>query len=250
MQHAHEPDPHQSPQSVGWRRALPWIAGIALGIVVAGVGMHLQPPATPPALLRLTAVHPGGEVVGSPIDADVVLSSDGTHIVYVAGSGGATVGRMYSRALDELEPQFEAELLPEIESGKVTISIEPRGLVLSLTESALFAPGRAQLGFEARGIMRKVGRTLARNSRPVRLEGHTDDTPIRTKKYPSNWQLATARAIAVLQFLVNESSLPVERLSAAGYGEYQPLVPNNSVQNRAKNRRVDIVVLTAENPGS
>ncbi len=154
------------------------------------------------------------------------------------------------RALDELEPQFEAELLPEIESGKVTISIEPRGLVLSLTESALFAPGRAQLGFEARGIMRKVGRTLARNSRPVRLEGHTDDTPIRTKKYPSNWQLATARAIAVLQFLVNESSLPVERLSAAGYGEYQPLVPNNSVQNRAKNRRVDIVVLTAENPGS
>ena len=154
------------------------------------------------------------------------------------------------RALDELEPQFEAELLPEIESGKVTISIEPRGLVLSLTESALFAPGRAQLGFEARGIMRKVGRTLARNSRPIRLEGHTDDTPIRTKKYPSNWQLATARAIAVLQFLVNESSLPVERLSAAGYGEYQPLVPNNSVQNRAKNRRVDIVVLTAENPGS
>ena len=154
------------------------------------------------------------------------------------------------RALDELEPQFEAELLPEIESGKVTISIEPRGLVLSLTESALFAPGRAQLGFEARGIMRKVGRTLARNSRPVRLEGHTDDTPIRTKKHPSNWQLATARAIAVLQFLVNESSLPVERLSAAGYGEYQPLVPNNSVQNRAKNRRVDIVVLTAENPGS
>ena len=109
MQHAHEPDPHQSPQSVGWRRALPWIAGIALGIVVAGVGMQLQPPATPPALLRLTAVHPGGEVVGSPIDADVVLSSDGTHIVYVAGSGGATVGRMYSRALDELEPTLLAE---------------------------------------------------------------------------------------------------------------------------------------------
>ena len=154
------------------------------------------------------------------------------------------------RALAELEPQFEAELLPEIESGKVTISIEPRGLVLSLSESALFAPGRAELGSEARGIMRKVGRTLARNARPVRLEGHTDDTPIRTKKYPSNWQLSTARAIAVLQFLVNESSLPVGRLSAAGYGEYQPLVPNISVQNRAKNRRVDIVVLTAEAPGA
>ncbi len=150
------------------------------------------------------------------------------------------------QALDELEPQFEAELLPELESGKVTISVEPRGLVLSLSESALFAPGRAELGAEARQIMRKVGRTLARSRRPVRLEGHTDDRPIRTKKYPSNWQLSTARAIAVLQFLVNESSLSIERLSAAGYGEHQPLVPNDSIQNRAKNRRVDIVVLTAE----
>ena len=150
------------------------------------------------------------------------------------------------QALDELEPQFEAELLPELESGKVTISVEPRGLVLSLSESALFAPGRAELGAEARRIMRKVGRTLARSARPVRLEGHTDDTPIRTKKYPSNWQLSTARAIAVLQFLVNESALPIERLSAAGYGEYQPLVPNNSIQSRARNRRVDIVILTAE----
>ena len=162
-------------------------------------------------------------------------------------SSAESLGNL-QRALDELEPQFEAELLPELESGKVTISVEPRGLVLRLSESALFDAGQAELGDEARGILTKVGRTLARSSRPVRLEGHTDDRPIRTKKFPSNWQLSTARAIAVLQFWVNESSLPTARLSAAGYGQHQPLVPNDSVQNRAKNRRVDIVILTAEGP--
>jgi Tol biopolymer transport system component len=109
MQHTQEHDSHQSPQSVRLRRALPWVAGIVLGIVVAGVGMRMRVPADSQATIRLTAVHPGGEVVGSPIDADVVLSSNGTHLVYVAGSGGATVGRLYARALDELEPTLLAE---------------------------------------------------------------------------------------------------------------------------------------------
>jgi hypothetical protein len=107
MQHTHETDSSRSPQSIGWRRALPWVAGIVLGVVVAGA--CTQMPAVSQATIRLTAVHPGGEVIGSPIDADVVLSSNGTHIVYVAGSGGATVGRLHARALDELEPTLLAE---------------------------------------------------------------------------------------------------------------------------------------------
>ena len=214
---------------------------------------------------RVAALHSGGGFSSSTIDPkkmqsfaatfhsllDRIEDPESPRYTLAAGleqdSSAESLGNL-RQALDELEPQFEAELFPELESGKVTISVEPRGLVLSLSEAALFAPGRAKLGAEARRIMRKVGRTLARTRRPVRLEGHTDDRPIRTKKYPSNWQLSTARAIVVLQFLVNESSLPIERLSAAGYGEYQPLAPNDSVQNRAKNRRVDIVVLTAEGP--
>jgi hypothetical protein len=79
---------------------------MVLGVVVV-VGACTRMPADEQAPVRLTAVHPGGEVVGSPVDADVVLSS--THIVYVAGSGGATVGRLYARALDELEPTLLAE---------------------------------------------------------------------------------------------------------------------------------------------
>lgn len=109
MQQTHEPGPPAFPRSVGWRHALPWVVGIALGIAVASFGIQRQVSVAVPESLRLTAVHPGEEVVGSPIDADVVLSSDGKHLIYIAGSGGATVGRMYARALDELEPTLLAE---------------------------------------------------------------------------------------------------------------------------------------------
>ena len=98
-----------SAQPVGWRRAVPWVAGIFLGVIVTGFGISILMRPAPQAVIRLTAVHPGGELVGSPVDADVVLSANGTRIVYIAGSSGATVGRLYVRALDELEPTLLAE---------------------------------------------------------------------------------------------------------------------------------------------
>jgi chemotaxis protein MotB len=76
----------------------------------------------------------------------------------------------------------------------------------------------------------------------VRVEGHTDDVPIRTARYQSNWELSTARASAVVAYLVEVGKLDPERLSAAGYGEFHPQVPNDSPEHRARNRRVDLVV--------
>ena len=93
----------------GWRRPSVWATGTVLAIVIAGVGMRMLMAPAVPATTRLAVVHPGDEVIGSPIDADVVLSSDGARIVYIAGSGGATVGRLYGRALDESEPTLLAE---------------------------------------------------------------------------------------------------------------------------------------------
>lgn len=147
--------------------------------------------------------------------------------------------------LQEMAPtleQLEAELFPEIQNGKIELSMEPRGLVMSLNESALFAPGDAAIQPESKAVIRKVARALRRTPGQIRLEGHTDNTPINTRKYPSNWQLSTARAISVLQFLMEEG-LASERLSAAGYGEHRPLAPNDTEENRAKNRRVDVVIL-------
>ena len=77
----------------------------------------------------------------------------------------------------------------------------------------------------------------------IRIEGHTDDVPIRTAKFASNWELSTARASAVVAYLAGSGGLAPERLSAAGYGEYHPRVPNDNAENRAKNRRIDIVIL-------
>ena len=170
---------------------------------------------------------------------------------YMAHSGAGDVSQLPGSRHSELEikevhaslEQLEADLWPEIENGKIELSKEPRGLVMSLRESALFPPGEARLQARSIPIMRKVGAALSRIPGRIRLEGHTDDTPIHTRLYPSNWQLSTARAIAVLKFLIAERSMPSERLSAAGYGEFRPLVPNDSARNRAKNRRVDVVIL-------
>ncbi len=170
---------------------------------------------------------------------------------YMEHSGAGNVSKLPGTLHSDLSirevqaslEQLEADLWPEIESGQIELSKEPRGLVMSLSESALFLPGEARLQARSIPIMRKVGESLSRVPGQIRLEGHTDDTPIRTRLYPSNWQLSTARAITVLKFLINERSMPSERLSAAGYGEFRPLVPNNSPENRAKNRRVDVVIL-------
>jgi chemotaxis protein MotB len=81
---------------------------------------------------------------------------------------------------------------------------------------------------------------------PVRIEGHTDNVPIHTERFASNWELSTLRATTVVRFFIDRAGVAPERLSAAGYAEYFPRVPNDSDANRAMNRRVDIVILTAE----
>jgi chemotaxis protein MotB len=91
-----------------------------------------------------------------------------------------------------------------------------------------------------------VAAALTRIPGQIRMEGHTDDTPIQTRRFPSNWELSTARAISVLRLLANDYGLAAQRLGVAGYGEFFPLVPNDSAENRAKNRRVDVVILTEQ----
>ena len=78
---------------------------------------------------------------------------------------------------------------------------------------------------------------------PIRVEGHTDNVPIHTRRYPSNWELSTARAVNVVKYFADAGQIDPQRLSAVGYGESKPLVANDSAQNRAKNRRVEIVVV-------
>ncbi len=129
---------------------------------------------------------------------------------------------------------------------RVDLTLDPRGLVISVREAASFAVGKADLDAEAERLFHEIGVTLAEVPNAVRVEGHTDDVPIRTPRYASNWELSTARATSVVAYFVQQVGLSSDRLSAAGYAEFHPQVPNESEQARARNRRVDVVVLNPQ----
>ncbi len=157
---------------------------------------------------------------------------------------GGTVQALTMAELEPSQKQLEELLKEEIAAGRIELSLGPRGLVMSLKESAFFAPGEDLVSREARPILAKVAAGLALIPGQVRLEGHTDNTPIRTARFPSNWQLSSGRSIAVLRLLTQDLGLPAERFAVAGYGEYHPLESNERADGRARNRRVDVVILT------
>jgi len=154
----------------------------------------------------------------------------------------------HARTPGELQPvqaRLREQLSAELEEGRITISMQPRGLVLSLRESALFPPGRDTVNTEALSILAKIAQALQKlPGQPVRLEGHTDNLPIETSQFPSNWELSVARATAVLGLLCNRFQIEPGRLAVAGYADFHPVASNHTAEGRAHNRRVDIVVLS------
>jgi chemotaxis protein MotB len=147
------------------------------------------------------------------------------------------------KTLSEVRAYLARELADAVASGRLELSEDPRGLVLSLPEGATFDVGRAEVSASARELIARLAQTLQPLGNAIRIEGHTDDVPIHTARYGSNWELSTARASAVVAFLIETHGFAPGRLSAAGYGEFHPRVANDSNENRARNRRVDIVVL-------
>lgn len=143
-----------------------------------------------------------------------------------------TVYQELARRLSESDLADRVELVPEA-----------RGLVVRLADRVLFDLGKADLRPEARAVLDTMAGVLKPLPNPIRVEGHTDDLPIRTDRFPSNWELSTARATAVVRYLIEQRGFGPQRLSAAGYGEHRPLVPNTSAANRQRNRRVDLVIL-------
>ena len=127
---------------------------------------------------------------------------------------------------------------------QVRLHRSSRGVVMTLKEKLLFASGQARISVAARKRLEKIARLIQQVDVPVEIEGHTDDRSIHTEDFGSNWDLSTARAVSVLRFLTETLNIDSRRLSAAGYAEYQPLVPNDSETHRAMNRRVDFVFKT------
>lgn len=140
-----------------------------------------------------------------------------------------------------------AEYIERQGLGKIVrMRVEERGLVVSLvTDEVLFDLGRAALRPRAKQILRKVADVVRNIPNDISVEGHTCDLPIKTAQFPSNWELSTARATIVIRYLIEQCAMPPARVSAAGYADSRPLVPNDSEAHRMLNRRVDIVILEA-----
>lgn len=126
---------------------------------------------------------------------------------------------------------------------KVSVSIQERGVVVSLMNTVLFDPGSTQVKEDSRPTLIAIGEIANGLQNYIRIEGNTDDIPQNSEKYPSNWELSLMRAAEVLQIMITESGVSPAHISAIGYGEHRPTVPNTSAENRARNRKVDIVIL-------
>jgi chemotaxis protein MotB len=150
-----------------------------------------------------------------------------------------------------------ARLLRErLDRTAVDVEIDRRGIVVSMREAGSFPTGSSDLSDVAPQVLTDLAAMVGDDAAmKLRVEGHTDDVPIQTGRFASNWELSTARATSVVTYLVQEVGLTPARLSAAGYGEFHPRVANASDADRARNRRVDIVILNegtaaAEEPAS
>src|SRR3989449_2925506 len=145
--------------------------------------------------------------------------------------------------LSDVKAQLEIILKNEISNRNIHLSEDSRGLTISLAEAGFFDPGSAMINTKALAAVDSITATLQPLTYSIRVEGHTDNTPIHTPQFPSNWELSTTRATFLLQYLISNGKISPRRLSAVGYGEYHPIAPNNTPEGRAANRRVDIVLL-------
>jgi len=148
-------------------------------------------------------------------------------------------------ALAKLRRDVEALVKTKKMDSNVHTRMESRGLVVSLGEGGFFASGSDVLKPEGRQLLDSLAENFSAVDNQIRIEGHTDSVPIRTTRFPSNWELSTARATTIISYLVQTYGIDPDKLSAAGYGEFRPITANDTLDGRARNRRVDIVVLNS-----
>ena len=157
----------------------------------------------------------------------------------------ALASAMNEMQLVKLKKKLEAYVTGQQLGNYIGLTINEKGLVVSLREKLMFDSGRAEIYQEAKDILKDITIEIGDVPNNTRIEGHTDNVPIGAElksKFPTNWELSTARATNVTRYLLEALNFPPQRISSAGYGEYQPVVDNDTEEHKAMNRRVDIVV--------
>jgi chemotaxis protein MotB len=149
----------------------------------------------------------------------------------------------YSPDVNLLKRQLEQALGEEIEKHEVEMRVTPEGLVVSLREVGFFDSGEATLLPDGQKTLTRIAGILNEKGFHIRVEGHTDNKPIHTRRFKSNWELSTARATEVVSLLIEKHGFDPTLVSAAGYSEYRPIAGNDTEEGRKSNRRVDLVVV-------
>ncbi len=184
------------------------------------------------------------KILGGTVD------EKGSGNAMMKGPGGA------QHAPKESQPDNIVELLPslqrlnkqleeEIKNGKVEMRLETRGLVVSLRESAFFPSGTDRLALDSGPILQKIAAVIGPLPNAVQLEGHTDSIPIHNSRFRSNWELSCARGIALLDAMTDQFGVARERFSVVGRADTVPVAPNDTPEGRARNRRVDLIIVAS-----
>jgi chemotaxis protein MotB len=145
--------------------------------------------------------------------------------------------------LDRVRRDLKQRLSNQVAAHTVSIHMGRDGLVISLREAGFFASGSADPRPETVPTLRLIAASLAHSPYDLRVEGHTDNIPIHTPEFDSNWELSTARATRIARDFLDLKAMPPDRISAAGYAEFHPVAPNDTPEGRAENRRIDLVVM-------
>jgi chemotaxis protein MotB len=176
------------------------------------------------------------EELGTQQGLDVIQTQVDKQTVHAVDEVGAMVNREMIDIISEVDEfVFKNKL-----SGEVRVSSDERGAVITISDVVVFPPGSADMTSKGRKTLRQVFDVLNQFNYNVKVEGHTDNTPIHTLRYPSNWELSASRASEVAHMLIDDG-FPPERLSVEGFAEFRPIVPNTSAENRSKNRRIEVV---------
>jgi chemotaxis protein MotB len=170
-------------------------------------------------------------------------SNTGDSILDLFPSSSPSDAAEMQKLYDEVKELIATEGL----NTDISLEASQKGVMLVFKDDLLFAPGSAQLKPTVKSTLSSLGEILKQYDRRIRIEGHTDNVPINNSTFPSNWELSTARAISVVKYFTEELN-PSERFNAksfevAGFSEYAPVAPNDTAENRQRNRRIEIIVL-------
>jgi len=165
------------------------------------------------------------------------------------GDKGIVVGLEEVNLSNMIEPieQLKADLrsfVAEYNSGNsITFEENKRGIVIHILDKLLFTSGKSNLSQGSPSVLKRLASILKKIPNDIRVEGHTDNVPISSKQFPSNWHLSVSRALNTAYYLISQEKLSPDRVSIVGYAEYKPIDSNSTPEGRSVNRRVDIVIL-------